>query len=231
MRIRSESYHVIEALAAAVAILEANQGAYIKANQVMGEQEANTNVLRRYLSGSRDGGIAASLVVTPENTQQAQEIINFYELCAVELMGADDTTSFEHTIQRAIRAEKIGYQDLGIIACLPHLYRLRLEQDHRNEIEVRLKATSDYVGEVRETHTLAVRLEYVKFIRNINSYLYALSLDGKHLLKFFNAEDSKLADADPNPDGTITIRARIKSHSVNKYTGARETILHHVAVP
>ena len=219
-------FSVKEVVAAASAIYR-KQG-YIKKNAFIPEPEVidgvaqpalqpNSVMLSRYYSN------ACSLEITDQDRTFADEVIAYLSGLSFKAMERG-LTDFETNILRFVTSDQAPIKEVGIAASLPQVYDNKLKQDSWEQRERELSETSDYVGTLKQRSEFEVVVENTRYIGRTESYLYCVSVDDQHILKFFSQD--KLGDA-----GTkLCLSGFVKSHTESQYHGGKETMINRVKV-
>lgn len=221
-------FTVKEVLSAACAVHRIN-GGFVKAAeaQIDDSKIANSHFLYNHFLGTHDkksGTNKRQLVdIKPRDEVQAEAIIEYLKGLTFKAMERD-LTDFEKNVLKLVTAEQVGKDKIGIAASLPKVFANKQTADVWSEREAALSAVSDYVGTVGKRGNLTITIENIRFIASVGSKLFCGSVDGKHIVKFFN-NDIKHQVGD-----TIDIAAFIKSQNVSKYHHGKETMVNRIKV-
>ena len=222
----NKMFSVKEVIATASAIYR-KQG-YIKKNALIPEPEVidgvmqpalqpNSVVMHKYYNN------ACSLEITEHDKTFADEVIAYLSGLSFKAMERG-LTDFESNILKFVTSEQASIKEVGIAASLPQVYDNKLKQDTWEQRERELSETSNYVGELKKRSEFEVVVENTRYIGRTSSYLYCVSVDDLHILKFFSQDDL-------GGVGTrLCLSGFVKSHSVSKYHGGKETMINRVKI-
>ena len=198
------------------------KNAFIPAPQVIDGVEQptpqpNSVVLAKYYNN------ACSLEITDQDRTFADEVITYLSGLSFKAMERG-LTDFETNILKFVTSDQASIKEVGIAASLPQVYDNKLKQDAWEQRERELSETSEYVGDLKKRSEFEVVVENTRYIGRTESYLYCVSIDNQHILKFFSQD--KLGDA-----GTkLCLSGFVKSHEISKYHGGKETMINRVKI-
>jgi hypothetical protein len=221
-------FTVKEVLTAACAVHRIN-GGFVKAADAKFDDEkvANSHFLYNHFLGTHDrktGTNKRQLVdMKPRDAVQADAIIEYLKGLTFKAMERD-LTDFEKNVLKLVTAQEVGKDKIGIAASLPKVFANKQTADLWSEREAALSSVSEYVGTLNKRGNLTITIENIRYIASVGSNLFCGSVDGKHIVKFFN-NDIKYQVGD-----TIDIAAFIKSHGVSKYHHGKETMVNRIKV-
>lgn len=225
-----DTYPLLEVLAVSVAVQRHN-GRYFKPYGCYPDGKvANGDLVRALCDtpGRRWPRVleeSQKIQVTDADREQAGEIIDYFQCYAMELVNQEKVSDFDLNMIELARKSEVSGRDLGLVAVMPHIHNLKQVRDDHDDINAKLKRTSEFVGTPRKRNELTVKVEYTQFIRKIDAYLFVCSVDGKHLVKFFNQDQDFMTVGE-----TYQISAYVKSHEVGRFSNARETMVNRIKI-
>ena len=183
------------------------------------KKEANSSLLYKHFFQGKD------LKVKDVDYEMADEIIDYLKGLGIKAMERD-LTEFELNVLKFVTTDVAGKEKIGIAASLPKVFYNKMDSDTWEDRERELGRTSEYVGELHARNTFKnATIEYVRYIPKTMSNLVTASVDGKHILKFF-INDVKELNIKKGVKCNIT--GFVKSQSVSKWTGFKETMINRV---
>tara|TARA_B100000900_G_scaffold388279_1_gene380185 strand:+ start:562 stop:1251 length:690 start_codon:yes stop_codon:yes gene_type:complete len=221
-------FTVKDVLSAAVAVHRIN-GGFVKSSEATPNNGkiANSTFLYNHFLGTHDkksGTNKRQLVdVKDVDTQEAEAIMEYLKGLTFKAMERD-LTDFEKNVLKLVTADEVGKDKIGIAASLPKVYANKQAADVWSEREGALSSVSEYVGTVGKRGNLTITIENIRYISSVGSKLFCGSVDGRHIVKFFNNDiTNEVGDQ-------ITIGAYVKSHSLSKYHHGKETMVNRIKV-
>lgn len=224
----SPLFTVKEVISAACAVHRINKG-FIKTADARPDEGivANSSFLYNHFLGTHNkktGTNERKLVdVTIVDESQADDIMEYLKGLTFKAMERD-LTDFEKNVLKLVTADEVGKDKIGIAASLPKVYANKQSADVWAEREATLSGTSEYVGTVGKRSNITITIENVRYISSVGSKLICGSVDGKHIVKFFNNDITNEVGT------TITIGAYVKGHSVSDYHHGKETMVNRIKV-
>jgi len=194
-------------------------GGFVKKYDTTEGQESNSSLLYKHFFQGKD------LAVEDQDYDMADEIVDYLKGLGIKAMERD-LTEFELNVLKFVTSDVAGKDKIGIAASLPKVFLNKMESDSWEDRERELGRTSQYVGDLHTRHTFKnAKVEYVRYIPRTMSNLITCSIDGKHIVKFFlnEAKELKIKQGE-----LANITGYIKSQSVSKWTGFKETMINRV---
>jgi hypothetical protein len=225
---KNTTYPVLEVLTASCAVHRTNKG-FVKSADARPEDGiiANSTFLYSHFLGIHDKAtntnVRQEVETTPDDVAGAELIIDYLKGLTFKAMERD-LTDFEKNVLKLVSADAVGKDKIGIAASLPKVFQNKLDSDKWSVRENELSATSEYVGTVGKRDNLNVVIENVRYIASVGSKLFCASVDGKHIVKFFNNDISQQVGE------TLAIGAYVKQHSISKYHHGKETMVNRIKV-
>jgi len=206
-------------LAASNAAHRLNGGFIKKYDTIGSDKECNSGLLYKHFFQGVD------LAIEDQDYVMADEIVDYLKGLGIKAMERE-LTEFEMNVLKFVTSDVAGKDKIGIAASLPKVFLNKMESDGWEDRERELGKTSQYVGELHTRHTFKnAKVEYVRYIPRTMSNLITCSIDNKHIIKFF-LNDTKEIAVKEGENADIT--GYIKSQSVSKWTGFKETMINRV---
>ena len=203
---RPAQLETITALSYAVAAYRLNNNLYVKSADYYTGMKVNEFEVRPNRT------IMQELVANPEFVPDDSDIAaatemreHFKGYFLAQLMngGKDD---FSKKILELITQDAIAYRDTGLLCYLPTKFAVDVKRDTLAE---RLRnADSNYVGTLGQKIELDIEVLDVKFYALYNSYMMK-ALSGENIITFYSKDKFE--------GKNLKVRARVKSHSKDKY--------------
>lgn len=135
------------------------------------------------------------------------------------------TQGFLDSVAKIVAMETVGRFEVACMAALPKTYRADIEREAKTARMAALGADSQFIGTEAQRVNLPIKVLETFFSQNYNCHIIT-AVAGTNIVKFFTAKD--VAQFPVN--GDIVVQGRVKRHSINNKTDAKETWLSHVKV-
>ena len=207
-------------LALAVANKIYSKHGYTKTDEAQyGERQSNKQRLVEALSVDNPK-------YSKKDMTSAEEQIEHYQGLLLFKLG-DNQSSYEEQVLSSVASEKIQYKMLGILASLPHVYKVTLDREKRQEHEKKMASKSNFIGDVKKRNIFDIVVEMVKPLPHKGLYIVSF-MQGDNILKYFTPNDP--AEDEIVVGKKLQISAYVKDHQINKYNGGKETIVNRIKV-
>lgn len=215
---------MLDVLAMSCAI-QRHRGKYVNVHQVIGgeiQEHTNKDILFFYLvPGTSPENFVPDIKLTPEDRQQANDIIKFYRRLTFGVL-ADDLNNYKESIARILGTNDCTTKDFGILASLPSAY---LRDSDRNRKERLIKEAEDGVfGNEGDSVEMFCHLVDIRFVDSIQCYSHtAINAQG-YLIEFLNKKQLGFEGDD------IKIKGKVRNHGEHFYTHKALTRLNYVKI-
>ena len=112
--------------------------------------------------------------------------------------------------------------DFGLISSIPKVYTEAKEREYYDEVIDDIRASSDYVGIIKERTNLNLKLVSKRYVRDRQFWIVNALHDEKNLITYF---DSKSDISSVKVSSNFKIRATIKRHEYSNFNKCKETQL------
>lgn len=197
------SFSTLEALAAAVAAFQTAGNRVVRYNEsdVWSNGFGCKEVVDSWLT---DGSI---LSVTEAHREQAQEIQSWLsQKMTLSVLSNQQLSGFFVDVCSLLQNENINQRKLGMLVWAPKLYNDMNARDNQ-VMDIRLTCqNSKCIGQIGKPITLTVQVMDTYYMRDFMKWRTVCADNQGNLVQFYHSE--KL-------EGTVNIKARVKSHAAN----------------
>jgi hypothetical protein len=213
----------IQEVAAAAQAIYDDQGFLSKTSHevILNEKTSNGRLLFEHFA------VQPKVTVTDEHRQAANEILQFLEELPLKAIERD-LSGYEKEALRVVRKGELSVEDdrkdLFLIASFPTVCNSMHQQHLWGIREADCARKSEYVGELHKRCGFELTAEFIRKLSN-GSYLYCCTDSDNNLVKFFydHKQIGKVGDK-------LKVKGYVKSHSLGKYSGGKETMLNRVRI-
>jgi hypothetical protein len=163
--------------------------------------------------------------ITAADRVEGQKLADHFAGLLFRSLSGNIRSGFLEQIAKTVAMESVGRYEVACMAALPKTYRGDLEREAKNARMATLGAQSAYLGSEGDKLTLKVKVLETFYSQNYNSHIITAVSDS-NIIKFFTTKSVENFPV----NGDITVQGRVKRHSVNDRTSAKETWLTRVKI-
>lgn len=138
--------------------------------------------------------------------------------------------NYEENLFKLMNQENVHPKQFGYLASLPHTLNIQEKREEQKEHDQKIADRSKFVGIKGNRKNFDVVIDSVRFIQSRGFYVITM-LEDNNVIKTFNSNDgdNEWMKKFLTEGNKIKFSARIKDHSVNKFTDGEETIIHRIS--
>jgi hypothetical protein len=157
----------------------------------------------------------------------AQEVINNLNGKLMLKKMTNTLNTFEQGLVKAI-SEPLTNFHLSIIASIPNSVVIDKKREKFNDRIALLKNHSQHYGVKQRRYDLILEILDVKYIQSTSVYIITGLTDDRDIIKFWWRDQPDISDI---IDGcVVNVRGTVINHELNKFNGAKETMLNRVSI-
>ena len=193
--------------------------------------QASDNVSRVITMANRDHMVLAyddiqegnEVKITAKDKELAEDVTSYFQgLLFKQLSGK--MSDFNQKVLKVINEERIPINEFGLVASLPKAFYNSKKWDKAAEVERDLADISDYTGTEGKRCNFDLQVISTRFIPNHNCTIVTCVDEDNNVVKFFTHDFAMNSE----PGDKFEIAGFVKSHTVSKYNGGRETMINRV---
>lgn len=138
-----------------------------------------------------------------------------------------DLTGFEKAMKDLIHkyydenpTKSVQYNDFGIIASIPKVYKEAKEREYFDDIMDTIRSSSEYISREKHRDNYKIKLISKRYVRDRGFWVINALYDEKHLVTYFDSKDDiqkiKVGDY-------FKIRATVKRQQFSQFNQCKET--------
>lgn len=183
-------------------------------------QPANSDLLYQHFYGD------TQVEVTDADRVQAQQVSDYIKGLAFKTFQRQ-LSDYEKNMLLMVNATAVSASQLGVSAGMPKMYSENFRAENWNQREAQLAPVSEFMGKLGDSLSITGVLEYWKVIPRTHSTFMIVSVDQKHILKFYwsGRIPTQLISA-----SEIQLHGSVKAHTLSDVSGARITQLRSVSL-
>lgn len=171
--------------------------------------------------------LADGYIPSEDSTAHALEVINNLNGRLMIKKITNTVNKFEEGLIRAV-SEPVTNYHLSIIASIPNSLLVDKKREAFTDRMDTLKHHSQHYGVKGRRYDLTVEVLDVKFIQSTSVYMIISLAEGRDIIKFWWRDQPDISDI---IDGRrVSIRGTVTNQELNKFNGAKETMLNRVAI-
>lgn len=163
-----------------------------------------------------------------DNIDEYEEIVEWFKLNLAMKAIESKLSSFENSLKDLFvkysidKNAKIHYNDLGLISCIPKVYKEAKEREYYDEVIDDIRSKSEYVGSIKERNNFKLKLISKRYVRDRAFWIINGLHDERNLITYFDSKDDV---KNVNVGDMFKIRSTIKRHEFSKFNRCKETQL------
>ena len=187
-------------------------------NNIIEEVEDNKTVINNMMN--------ANSQPNSDHLKQAQILIDKINGKLMLKKITNTLSSFEDNMIKVLN-EDLSKFAVSIIASMPHSMVIDKKRQELAERLATIKHHSNFYGRIGTRYEMEAEVIDTKFIQKASIYMIT-TLVKTDLVKFWWKDQPDISDI---IDGkTISIRGTVKSHGINRFNDAKETMLNRVKI-
>ena len=205
------------------------------ADNIYGEFGSCQNIRQRIIEFIGNGFYSAvdpSIGCIPD-LKKYEDMLDWFKFNLVMKAIEKDLTGFEKAMKDLIHkyydenpAKAVQYNDFGIIASIPKVYKEAKEREYFDDIMDTVRSGSEYISREKHRDNYKIRLISKRYIRDRCFWVINALYDEKHLVTYFDSKDDiekiKVGDY-------FKIRATVKRQQFSQFNQCKETQFTRVA--
>ena len=182
---------------------------------------SNKELMQKYV---KDG-----FTINEDDVKRAESIKQHFQGLIFSAIGGFKN-NYEENLFKLMNQENVHPKQFGYLASLPHTLNIQEKREEQKEHDQEIADRSKFVGIKGNRKNFDVVIDSVRFIQSRGFYVITM-LEDNNVIKTFNSNDgdNEWMKKFLTEGNKIKFSARIKDHSVNKFTDGEETIIHRIS--